>query len=98
MKIDITNINTKNLKLEDLIADAVERKDAEAIAWLREKANTRVPRNNKDGSVTQVRQPVKMYVNEYLAKFHGYDKKKVASKKREDKLNAMFDEALAQIK
>lgn len=100
--IDINNVNIQKLKLTDLIADAVERKDEAAIAWLRAEANKKIPCKGKDGSVTEKFQPANMFRVEYLTKFCGYEKKETvkltAEQKRANKLNAMFDEALAQIK
>ena len=100
--IDINNVNIQKLKLEDLIADAVERKDEEAIAWLRTEAMKIVERKGKDNSVKQMYQPANMFRIEYLTKFCGYEKKSAikmtAEQKREQKLNAMFEEAAANIK
>ena len=100
--INIENVNIQKLKLEDLIADAVERKDETAIAWLRTEAMKTIERKGKDGTTKQGYQPVNMYRVEYLTKFCGYQKrnaaKLTAEQKREKKLNAMFEEAAANIK
>ena len=100
--IDINNVNIQKLKLEDLVADAVERKDEEAIAWLRTEAMKMVERKGKDNSVKQMYQPVNMFRIEYLTKFCGYEKKAAikltAEQKRQRKLDDMFNEALAQLK
>lgn len=99
--IDINNVNIQKLKLSDLIADATERKDKEALEWLREQAMKKIERNDKDGSVKQVYQPVNMFRIEYLARFCGYTKrnavKLTAEQKREKMLNDMFGEAFAKI-
>lgn len=100
--ININNMNIQKLKLSDLIEDAVERNDSEALAWLREEAKKKVDRKGKDNTVTQVYQPVNMFRIEYLTKFCGYQKKNAikltAEQKREKMLNSMFDEAFAKIK
>jgi hypothetical protein len=100
--IDINNVNIQKLKLSDLIADAAERKDEEALKWLHEQAMKKVERKGKDDSVTETFQPVNMFRVEYLTKFCGYKKKEAvkltAEQKRERMLSAMFDEAFASIK
>ena len=100
--IDINNVNIRELKLADLIADATERNDKEALEWLREQAMKKVPHKGKDGTTTEKYQPVNMFRVEYLTKFCGYKKKEAvkltAEQKREQMLDAMFNEAFAQIK
>lgn len=100
--IDITNVNIQKLKLTDLIEDAVERNDKEAIEWLRAEAKKKVARKGKDGTITQAYQPVNMFRVEYLTKFCGYQKKEAvrltAEQKRERMLDTMFEEAFAKIK
>lgn len=102
MKIDITNVNIQNLKLEDLINDAVARNDKEAQEWLRTEAMKEIECIDKDGSPKKKFQPVNMFRVEYLEKFCGYEKKKKAEKmtaaqKRERKLDELFAAAQAQI-
>lgn len=100
--IDINNVNIQKLKLTDLIADATERNDKEALEWLREQAMKKVTCTGKDGTTTEKYQPANMFRIEYLAKFCGYKRKNTekltAEQKRERMLNAMFDEAFANIK
>ena len=100
--INIENVNIQKLKLTDLIADAAERKDNEALKWLHEQAMKKIERKEKDGSVKETFQPVNMFRIEYLTKFCGYQKRKAEKltpeQKRERMLNAMFDEAFASIK
>jgi hypothetical protein len=100
--IDINNVNIQKLKMTDLIADAVERKDEEALKWLHEQAMKKVAGKDKDGNATEKFQPVNMFRVEYLTKFCGYQKKEAvkltAEQKRERMLSAMFDEAFASIK
>lgn len=94
--IDINNVNIQKIKLADLIEDAVDRKDTEAIAWLKEEAMKKVDRKGK-----QVFQPVNMFRIEYLTKFCGYEKKKAIKltpeEKREKMLISMFDEAMTKM-
>ena len=97
--IDIKNVNIQRLKLTDLIEDAVDRNNKEALEWLRTEAKKKVDRKQKDGSVTQVYQPANMFRIEYLTRFCGYEKK-VAVKltpeqKKERRLDGMFDKAFA---
>lgn len=100
--ININNMNIQKLKLSDMIADATERNDKEALEWLREQAMKKVESKGKDGSVTEKYQTANMYRVEYLTKFCGYKKKEAvklsAEQKRERMLNAMFDDAFANIK
>lgn len=94
--IDINTMNVQKLKLADLIEDAVDRKDTEAIAWLKDQAMKKVDRKGK-----QVFQPVNMFRIEYLTKFCGYEKKKAVKltpeEKREKMLNSMFDKAMSKM-
>lgn len=94
--IDINNLNIQKLKLSDLIADAVERKDTEAINWLHEKAMQKIERNGKVSF-----QPVNAFRVEYLTKFCGYKKrsteKLTPEQKRERMLEAMFAEAHSKV-
>ena len=100
--IDINNVNIQKLKLADLINDAAERKDEEALKWLHEQAMKKVEGKDKDGNATEKFQPVNMFRVEYLEKFCGYQKKKAEKltpeQKRERMLKGMFDEAFASIK
>ena len=99
--ININNVNIQKLKLSDLIADAAERKDKEALEWLHAQAMTKIERKGKDDTVTETFQPVNMFRVEYLTRFCGYKKKEAvkltAEQKRERMLSAMFDEAFAAI-
>lgn len=66
------------LKLEDLINDAVERNDTEALAWLREESMKQVTRKvKKDGVETEqmIANPITAYRVEYLKKYCGFEKK-----------------------
>lgn len=100
--IDINNVNIQKLKLSDLIADATERNDKEALEWLREQAMKKVECKGKDGSTAEKYQPANMFRVEYLTKFCGYEKKEAvkmtAEQKRERMLDSMFNEAFDKIK
>lgn len=102
MIIDVNNVNIQKIKLSDLIEDAIERNNKEALEWLREQAMKKVECKGKDGSVTEKFQPVNMFRIEYMTKFCGYEKKKnvklTAEQKRELMLDSMFNEAFAKIK
>lgn len=102
MAININNVNIQKLKLSDLIEDAKERNDKEALEWLREQAMKKIECKGKDGSTSKKYQPANMFRVEYLTRFCGYKKKEAvkmtAEQKREKMLNAMFDEAFATIK
>lgn len=99
--IDINNVNIQKLKLADLISDAVERKDEEALKWLHEQAMKKVEGKDKDGNATEKFQPANMFRVEYLKKFCGYQKRKAEKltpeQKRERMLEGMFGEAFAKI-
>lgn len=104
MIININNIapdTIKNLKLEDLIADAKARGDKDAIQWLRTEAMKKVPYKGKDNVTKEKLRPVSHYRVEYLTKFCGYEKpvaaKPSAGQKREDMLLTMFDDAMGSI-
>lgn len=99
--IDIKNMNIQKLKLSDLIADAADRNDREALEWLRSEAKKKVERKGKDGTTTEMYQPVNMFRVEYLTKFCGYKKrnaiKLTAEQKREKMLDDMFGDAFAKL-
>lgn len=100
--ININNVNIQKLKLTDLINDAAERNDKEALEWLRDQAMKKVECKGKNGTITEKYQSVNMFRIEYLTRFCGYKKneavKLTAEQKRERMLNAMFDEAFASVK
>ena len=72
--------------LEDLVNDAVERKDVEALKWLQKESNKKVDRL-KDGVVMKVNKGVPAIRAEYAKKFLGYkpSKSKAAEKARQAK-------------
>ena len=74
MAIDITNPGSfSSLKLEDLIADAAERKDRVAYNWLMVESDKEVERTLKDGRVVKVAKPLTTIRKEYLHDFLGYE-------------------------
>lgn len=80
--IDINNAELNKLKLEDLIADAVERKDVAALEWLQVEANSMKQRTREDGTKYEVRKSIVEIRPAYLKKFLGYTSKSEASKER----------------
>lgn len=83
MAIDLTKPEEfKKLKLDDLIADAVDREDMVALEWLQKESNTMKTRKREDGTTYEVRKSVVEYRPEYLKQFLGYKPKATASKER----------------
>ena len=100
--IDINNMKTNEIKLEDLIKDAVDRKDMEALQWLKTESAKEIECKGKNGTTIMKRQPVHKYRTRYLELFCGYKKSEVvkatAKQKSDKKLADMFDAAFAQLK
>jgi len=108
MAIDLTNQEKiRKLKRDDLIADAVERKDKTALRWLEDEFFKQVPVKDKDGKDTDAMKPKPLITirSEYLVKFLGYKPTvnyfKVAREKkkaeREKALRNAFEEAFRKI-
>lgn len=107
MAIDINNKEAiKKLTLDDLINNAVERGDAEALNWLEKEANTKKTRTRADGTKYEVNKSIVEIRPEYLKKFLGYESKgrstsaaAKARKKKEaqEKLNKKFADARAKL-
>ena len=103
MAIDITNQEAiKKLTLDDLLNDAVERGDAEAIDWLDKEAHTKKNRTKADGTTYKANKSIVEIRPEYLKKFLEYKPKgnrsseQAKARKRQEaekKLNAKFEEA-----
>lgn len=73
MAIDITNPGSfASLKLEDLVADAAERKDRLAYNWLLKQDTEEVERELKNGKKITVAKPLTTIRKEYLRDFLGY--------------------------
>lgn len=85
----------KKLKLEDLINDAVEREDMEALKWLQEKSNTMKTRKREDGTTYEVRMSVVEYRPQYLKEFLKY--KPVATPSKEKAKQAKKDKAQREL-
>ena len=101
MAININNVNINELKLEDLVNDAVDRKNREALEWLKAESTKEIECKGKNGPIMK-RQPVHKYRSRYLELFCGYKKKEVvkmtAKQKSDKKLNDMFSAAFDQLK
>lgn len=72
----------KTLTLKDLVADAIQRKNKDALEWLQTQANTMKERSRDDGSKYEVRKSIVEIRAEYVKKFLGYETKSAASKKK----------------
>lgn len=107
MAIDITNQEAiKKLTLDDLLADAVERGDIEAIDWLEKEACTKKTRKKEDGTEYLANKSIIEIRPLYLKKFLAYKPKSVRTseeakkRKREEKekkLKDKFAEARAKL-
>lgn len=100
MSIDITNQEAiRKITWEDLVADAVERKDKDALRWLEDKSTQTVSRKRADGTTYEVNVSIVTVRAEYLHKYLGYEpigNEAAKAKKRaqrEEKRAAMFAEA-----
>lgn len=106
-KIDIDKIydgvvKVPELTLDDLIADAVARKDKEGLEYLHTESTKQVKRTLR-GVEMMIDQPLNIYRNNYLKKYCGYKtkaerakeadkeaKKAKARQEREDKFANAF--------
>ena len=100
--ININEMDIKKIGLADLINDAVERNDREALEWLKTESKKEVECKGKHGYGSFMkRQPVQRYRVRYLELFCGYKKSEVAKttakQKSDKKLDDMFSEAFAQL-
>lgn len=104
--IDINKAELNKLTLEDLIADAVERKDVAALEWLQTEANSMKQRTRDDGTKYEVRKSIVEIRPAYLKQFLGYTSKSEVSKqkaraakkeKAQKALDDKFAAAFAQI-
>jgi hypothetical protein len=81
--IDLNNPGEfKNLKLDDLIADAVERKDKKALEWLKEQATSLKTRTRDDGTTYEVRKSIVEIRANYLKDILKYKPKSEVAKER----------------
>lgn len=82
-KIDISKPDTfKKLTIDELIADAVERKDVKALKWLQKEANSTKERTRDDGTKYEVRKSIVEIRAAYVKEFLGYKSKSEAAKER----------------
>lgn len=72
----------KNLKLDDLIADAVERKDVKALEWLQKEATSTKTRTREDGTKYEVRKSIVEIRANYLKTFLKYKSKSAAAREK----------------
>ena len=108
MAIDLNNQEQlKKLSLDDLINDAVERKDKKALEWLENESKSMTTRKRKDGTTYEVSKSIIEIRANYLKLFLGYEPKgkKAAAeqraKKRKEKREQIakkFEEAYEKIK
>lgn len=80
--IDIKTAEVNKLTLDELIGDAVARKDKKALQWLKEQANEMKTRKKEDGSTYQVRKSIVEIRPAYLRDFLKYQSKSEAAKQR----------------
>lgn len=107
MALDISSQDAiKKITLDNLIDDAVERKDSKALDWLEKEANTKKTRTKADGTKYEVNKSIVEIRPLYLKKFLGYEPKgrgssdaAKARKKQEaqKKLNKKFEDARAKL-
>ena len=99
--IDINNMNIKEITLEDLLKDTVDRGDRDALEWLKAESTKEIACKGKNDTTIMKRQPVQKYRTRYLELFCGYKKtdvaKTTAKQKSDKKLADMFDAAFAQL-
>lgn len=105
-KIDIATAEITKLTLDDLIADAVARKDRAALEWLKEEANKMKKRTKEDGTTYEVRKSIVEIRPAYLKDFLGYQSKSEAAKEKakaqkkaraQQKIDDAFAAAFAEI-
>jgi len=105
-KIDITTAELNKLTLDDLIADAVARKDRKALEWLQREANKMKTRTKDDGTTYEVRKSIVEIRPAYLKEFLKYQSKSEAAKekakaqkkaKAQQKINDAFEAAFAEL-
>jgi len=101
--IDITNPDSIKAikKVEQLITDAVERNDIEALKWLQAEAYATKTRKREDGSTYEVKKSITEIRAAYIKKFLNYKTKSEASKARskqakKDKEKEQLDNAFAK--
>ena len=97
INIHAEDFNIQKIKFEDMVNDAIERGNEEAMAWLEEQMMKTVEVVDKDGNSKTKYQSPNQFRVEYLKRFCGYEKKtatkRTAEQKRRDMVKAMFDKA-----
>lgn len=100
-KLDPYSEDYKSAKLEDLVADAVARKDKKALEWLKAESGKKVDRT-RNGVNIKVNKNIAAIRADYAKKFLGYKPKSKMSaealrkrkqEKKEQERIALFDEA-----
>lgn len=93
--IDITQPGLNKLNLDNLIEDAVARKDADALRWLKEQANEMKTRKREDGTSYKVRKSIVEIRPAYLKTFLNYvSKSEIAKQKAKEAKKAKAQKAL----
>lgn len=83
MKIDVNKPEEfKKLTIDDLLKDAVARKDKEAALWLKAQSDDVKTRTRKDGTKYEARKSIVEIRPVYLKKFCGYKPKVSDAKER----------------
>lgn len=101
MPINPYDANANKLTLDDLIADAIEREDADAIAWLETEANTDKTRTRSDSTTYTVKKSIVEIRPAYFKKFLNYktkgtQAKELAKQKKRDKKQKELDDKFAK--
>ena len=95
MALDLTN-RLKN-SFVDLVNDALEREDIDALEWLKSQKLLKVERKKEDGKVTLVQKSLMAIRSEYFEKYLGITPKSALSPAMKRDLDAV-EMALAQMK
>lgn len=108
MAINLSNQEAiRKLTLTDLIDDAVERNDKDALEWLKVESGKKVERRKEDGTVYEVDKSIVSIRAEYIKKFLDYKPASTLSKeaakarkreKREKERADLFAAAFAKLK
>lgn len=108
MAIDITSKEAiRKLTLKDLVADAVERKDIDALRFLEDESTRKETKTKEDGTTYEASINIIKIRTEYLKKFLHYvpqselskDAKRAQQKaKREKEKSDMFADAFKALK
>lgn len=105
--IDINDYDSlKKITLYDLIDDATERDDLEALRWIEDERHKKITRTSKkDGTTYEADNPIISMRAQYFRKFLGYEPKKpntakareAAKAKRQQEIDAYMAEAFKKI-